>query len=225
MQRRAPVTRAIDDVHLVSLLREVLEPARASIRGFHPVGALPAAAMHEHHGERMPHLRRNHVLDVHLLPADVGAARRFGTPDVHPHVAPLGEVERSLLGRCGSSLRQPGGVGAPRRERPDRGRRGTGHAQRGGAAHEVAAADTAGSEVGVEADDLNILRRAGLCAHVTLRVPGKGLENWRGKHPANSCRCQRRPGGAGPATALACVPCRGGHQTRLVRAGLPLVST
>jgi len=58
MIRRAAVTRPIDDVHRVAFLQQVLEPAGPPVGSPHPVGALPAAAVHEDDGIRMADLGR-----------------------------------------------------------------------------------------------------------------------------------------------------------------------
>ncbi len=152
MQRRAPVPGAIDDVDLVAFLHEVLEPARPSVGGPHPIGALPAPAVHQDHRKRVAHLRGNHVLDVHLLAADEGPARRLGALDVHPHVTPLGDVERDLgagarragLGREARRLSRTAGQWRQRR------RRHAGDAERRRLPHELATVHGAVGESTIE---------------------------------------------------------------------------
>ena len=147
MNRRSSVPGTIDDVDLEAFRNEVLEPAGPAIRRAEPIGSLSAAAVHEHDRKRMTHLRGNHVLDVHLLPADERAARRLRALDVHPHVAPLGDVERNLRGRGCCLLRKDFSRRCKRAER--RGGR-TSNAHRGGSPHEVATADVTGREIFVQ---------------------------------------------------------------------------
>src|SRR5262245_46558344 len=98
MNRRTSVSGSIDDVDLEALGNEVLEPARTTVGCAKPISPLPATAVHEHDRKRMTHLRGNHVLDVHLLPADERAPCSLCALHVDPHVAPLGDVERNLGG-------------------------------------------------------------------------------------------------------------------------------
>ena len=114
MKRRAPVAGAIDDVDLVTLLQQVGRPSRTPVRSAHPVEALSSAAVHEHDGIGMTHLRRDPVLDVHLLAVHDRAAREMRLLDAHPEVAPLGEVE-PLRGRSRSA--RLGRQGRVRRKR------------------------------------------------------------------------------------------------------------
>jgi hypothetical protein len=91
MERRAPVARAVDDVHGVARLHQVGGPARAAVGRPQPVGALAAAAVDEHDRERAALLHRSLPLDVHLPPGDraVGLGRAL---DADPEeAAPQGD--------------------------------------------------------------------------------------------------------------------------------------
>jgi hypothetical protein len=101
----------------------------------------------------MTDLRRNHVLDVHLLAADERAPRRLGALHVDPHVAPLGDVERNLRGGGGTLLRERRGFGSACREGAEHGRGRAGDTERGGSAHELAPLDLAAGKVLVEPFD------------------------------------------------------------------------
>src|SRR6185436_2718448 len=101
---------------------------------------------------------------------------------------PLGDVERDLLRRGHRGLREPGGAGRAGGKRAERGRGGAGNAKRGGAAHEVAAADLASGEFRVEAGDLDILRRGGIWAHGALRRAAEEQSKWAPQASGN-----RRP--------------------------------
>ena len=93
MERRPAVTRPIDDVDAEASLQQAGKPARATVRSAHPVGALAAAAVYQHHRVRMARLRGDPVLDVHLLAVDHRAARQVRLLDPDPEVAPFGEIE------------------------------------------------------------------------------------------------------------------------------------
>jgi hypothetical protein len=126
----------------------MLEPAWSPVGRAHPIEALPAASVHQHNGERFPHARGDHVLDVHLLPTDEAATRCVSALHVDPHEAPFGEIERQRF-RC----RQLGErrLCEARRSCRSRGQwiegggGNTGDAERRCAAHELAAADSAAS--------------------------------------------------------------------------------
>ena len=112
MKRRTAVSRTIDDVHAEPRLKQIRDPARTSVWRAHPIGALAAAAVDEHHRVRMPHPRRNPVLDVHLSAADDGAARETSLLDADPEIAPLGEIERAIGWRVALRERRRGVGGA-----------------------------------------------------------------------------------------------------------------
>ncbi len=103
MERRAPVTGAIDDIDAVAFLRQISGPAGTPVGGAHPVEALAAAAVYEHDRVGMLHFAGNPGLHIHLLATDVGAAGEIGALDAHPEVAPLGQIERDFRGRRGAS--------------------------------------------------------------------------------------------------------------------------
>jgi hypothetical protein len=147
---RPSVAWAVHDVHLVAFGGQVLEPARAPVGRAHPVEALPAAAVYQHDRERVPHTRRHHVLDVHLLPADEAAARRIGPLHVDPHVAPLGQIEWKLLGRRRGGKGELGCLRGTGRQWTQGRRRRAGRAEHGGLSHELAPAEGASREALVE---------------------------------------------------------------------------
>ncbi len=96
--RRPAVSRPIDDVDLVAFFEQNLRPAPPSVRCAHPVQSLAAAAVHEHHRIRMPHLCGDERLDIHLFAVHVGSAGELGSLDADEEIAPLGEVEHRLRG-------------------------------------------------------------------------------------------------------------------------------
>src|SRR5215471_16017952 len=94
MERRAAVAGTIDDIDFVAFLKQVSRPTAPAIGSAHPIGALSAAAVHQHDRVRMANPRRYLILDVHLLAIDYGAAGEFSALDADPEIAPFGDVER-----------------------------------------------------------------------------------------------------------------------------------
>jgi hypothetical protein len=147
------MSRPIDDVDFESFLNQILEPSGPAVRRPHPVGTLTAATVHEHDRERMSDDGGNHVLDVHLLPADKRAARGLGAPHVHPHVAPFGDVERNFGSTTRGLLRQCGGISG-RGQRCQCGGRGSSGTKHDCTSHEGASIDGRARVVFVECSQI-----------------------------------------------------------------------
>src|SRR6185312_15506301 len=117
--RIAPLTRPVDDVHLVALLEEERRPAAPAVRGRNPFGTLPVSPVNQNNRVRMPHLRGNPALDIHLHAVANRAARQQRVFDTIELIAPLGDLEqRSWINWCLScdlrGQRSNGGSGGQR---------------------------------------------------------------------------------------------------------------
>ena len=89
---RAAVAGAIQPIHAVAGLHEIVHPTGASADAHH-VGALPAAAVHHHHGVWITLLGGDHVLHVHL-PLRDGSVGHLLALHADPEAALIGELER-----------------------------------------------------------------------------------------------------------------------------------
>src|SRR5580658_7986039 len=89
---RAAVTRAIQPIHAVAGLHEIVDPAGAPADAHH-VSALPAAAVHHDHRVLVALLGGDHVLHVHLSLRDRPVRHGFALY-ADPEAALIGELER-----------------------------------------------------------------------------------------------------------------------------------
>ena len=111
MVRRAPVARTIDEIHLVAFLHVVMRPA-GLLAEPHVMKHRSAAAVHQHDGEGVTHLRRNQILNVHL-PGDDGAVGHLLRFRANPEVALVLELHgrRIALARRAARRRRLRAVG------------------------------------------------------------------------------------------------------------------
>ena len=96
MVRHASMTGPIDEVHLVAGLHVVVRPAGVAVEA-HVIGALAAAAVHEHDRQRLADLLGDQVLDVDL-PGDDGAVVHLLGLGADPEVAHVRQAQRRGVG-------------------------------------------------------------------------------------------------------------------------------
>jgi hypothetical protein len=113
--------RPVHEVHIEAGGEEVIQPAIAAVGRAHPVGGLPATAVHEHQRIRVALLRGQLETHVHLPFDRMAIARRRACraghlhlfrAHAHPEEPLVAQVDRTGLAACeGAALRQQRGGG------------------------------------------------------------------------------------------------------------------